>query len=387
MQDSELTPSRHAIECGDYGQALRALEPLAAANPASSMAGTRVRLLMGTALMGLGRDAEALAQVRLVARCGDRRLRPRARELVTILEAPALKRLASGSMTLLDLGRVGALGDGGGRSRQPLAAAKQALPPPPVGATRPPFGFVVVVGVLLLVLTLLLGGCVDVELELEFRGPGRARIQQTLQAPVSHPTPWQRAVLEGWLHQDGGASRPKWHSLADQGSHAGSTALHLRSDVLPLPDAAALVSGSLGEAQAHLGLSLPPPGVVILERNWLLGVVQQGRISFDLRLLDDMPGVNARVRLEPLSIESVRVESGSAPRQEGRSLLWPLKTGEINVLVWHCWRWSPMGLGSLTIGVLLSLSLILRRLQLASGGGYPELPPPRASLTGATDRD
>ena len=41
----------------------------------------------------------------------------------------------------------------------------------------------------------------------------------------------------------------------------------------------------------------------------------------------------------------------------------------------HGWRWSPLGIGSVCIGLLLVLSLLLQGIRRRLGYGFPELPP------------
>ena len=40
----------------------------------------------------------------------------------------------------------------------------------------------------------------------------------------------------------------------------------------------------------------------------------------------------------------------------------------------NSWRWSPLGLGSLVVAVLLLLSLLLQGVRRRLGFGFPELP-------------
>ena len=94
----DLTIAETALERGDYGQCLEQLTPLAEARPLPDPEGARVRLLMVTALMGQGRDQEALTICQLLSRSGEPQLRQQARQLLTILEAPALDRPERWSM-------------------------------------------------------------------------------------------------------------------------------------------------------------------------------------------------------------------------------------------------------------------------------------------------
>ena len=86
----DLTPAETALERGDYGQCLEQLSPLAESRPLPDPEGARIRLLMVTALMGQGRDQEALTICQLLSRSGEPQLRQQARQLLTILEVPVV---------------------------------------------------------------------------------------------------------------------------------------------------------------------------------------------------------------------------------------------------------------------------------------------------------
>jgi len=95
-------------------------------------------------------------------------------------------------------------------------------------------------------------------------------------------------------------------------------------------------------------------------------------------LLDPVAPGDVR-RAEPLATRS-EAETSAANAPEHASghrlgkVLWPLQSGSRNTLELECWRWSPLGLGSLVIALLLVLSLALQRLRLSLGFGLPELP-------------
>ena len=75
----DLSPAETALERGDYGQCLEQLSPLADSRPLPDPEGARIRLLMVTALMGQGRDQEALSICQLLSRSGEPQLRQQAR--------------------------------------------------------------------------------------------------------------------------------------------------------------------------------------------------------------------------------------------------------------------------------------------------------------------
>ncbi len=361
-----LAPARRALDHGDYGLVLRQLEPLAEQHPPSTVLGAQLQLMMATAWMGLGRSEHAIACCRRLRGCGDAVLRAQARELQEVLEAPVLRRPREWSLTLPALadappleGRMQA-----GAVRRRRRAGPEAPPPPPVGPTRPPLGFALVVLVVLAALALLLGGCMQVRAELQFHGPGRLQVAFEQHASGGRPTPWQRRFSAGLQRQGltpvGNASEPRW-----------------QSDVLPARDALDLLARNLEQAARLGGVSLPPPVLELRERNWLVGVRQQLSLELDLRGIEPLPGLEVSLDLEPLDLAAVRLAEPTAARradlQPGR-VLWPLRAGALNRLDLATWRWSPLGLGSLLIGLALLLVSLLARLRLALGFGLPELP-------------
>lgn len=362
-----LAPARRALDRGDYGLVLRQLEPLVEQHPPSTPLGAQLQLLMATAWMGLGRSEPAIACCQRIRGCGDAVLRAQAQELQAVLEAPVLRRPREWSLTLPALAEAppleGRLQSGGVRRRR-RSAEPESPPPPPVGPTRPPIGFALVVLVVLTALALLLGGCVQVRAELQFHGPGRLQVAFEQHASGGRPTPWQRQFSAGLQRQGltpvGNAAEPRW-----------------QSDVLPARAALDLLAGSLEQAARLGGVNLPPPALELRERNWLVGVRQQVSLELDLRGIEPLPGLELRLDLEPLRLAAVRLAEPEAARRADAPtarVLWPLRAGALNRLDLASWRWSPLGLGSLLIGLALLLVSLLARLRRALGFGLPELP-------------
>ena len=104
------------------------------------------------------------------------------------------------------------------------------------------------------------------------------------------------------------------------------------------------------------GISLPPATIQLQERNWLVGVDQQMYLRLDLRDVPPIPGFELRLGLNQRN-----------PSQ-------PIKLGETAELAGRHWRWSPLGIGSLGIAVLLALTLMLQGIRRRLGFGFPELP-------------
>lgn len=360
-----LERARVLLERGDYGLVLRTLEPLAERHAPGSLIGAELRLQLATALIGQGRSEEAFHWCGGLQACADPDLRARARELRQILEAPALERPRDWSLSLPDLGNAPPL--------ETLAAASGAVrrsrrpeppPPPPVGPTRAPLGFAALAGLLLLLLLLasMLGGCVEVRTELRFAGPGRLQVSHELRSLSGTPGPWQQRL----------AAR-----LAGAGFHASRSGglTRLEGGVLPAEAALEELAASFREAAVLADLPLPLPSIDFHERNWLLGVRQHLSFSIDLRDLPPLPGLALSIDLHPLGQRGLDRAEPLAPERSGPGhLRWPLQPGQINTLSVHGWRWSPLGLGSMAIALLLPLVLLLQRLRRQLGFGLPELP-------------
>lgn len=370
MADSAdpFAPARRSLERGEYGRVVALLEALATTYPPATEAGAELQLLLATAWMGQGNSVRAMACCRQVKRCSDPLLRGQARELLAVLEAPALERPREWSLTLPDLGEAEPLA---GRLRQAGSRRRnQGLPPPPpppVGPTRAPLGFAALVLSLLLV-GLLLGGCVQVQAELHFGAPGRLQLVEQLTAlPGQPPLAWQRRY--------GAALRRM--GLRPQGK-AGAGHERLASPMQPASDTLALLQASLAEAGRLAGLQLPSPVLTWQERNWLLGVRQHLVLELDLRGADPVPGVDPSLLLQPLRRRAVTMATPAAVeplQQADRPVLrWPLQPGALNRLEVRCWRWSPLGLGSAAIGGALVVVLCLANLRQRLGFGWPQLP-------------
>ena len=361
MVDDPLQIARQALERGEYGLVGQLLEPLAEQYPATTAQGATIRLLMATAWLGLGDSERAIASCRSLQRCADPDLRAQARDLLMVLEAPALPRPRSWSITLPDLPSAAPLvGVGQGLSRRrPLSPPPP--PPPPVGRTRAPLGFALVVTAVLLVIALLLGGCVEVRTDLRFAGPGRLQVAHLLHNRSGSSSPWQRRWVQA-LEAKG------FEGMVVQGDQRLTTA------VLPADQALTALARSLVLASDLAGSSLPPPQLHLQERNWLVGVHQILRFDLDLTDVTPLAGLDLSVRLVPLRERAV-VRAGPQPvQQRGDAVVWPLRLGSPNGLELRCWRWSPLGLGGVAIGLGLGLVLALQAMRLRLGFGLPQLP-------------
>ncbi|MCP9849347.1 DUF3153 domain-containing protein [Cyanobium sp. Morenito 9A2] len=369
MAEEPLDRAQGALDRGDYGTALRLLEPLAGLHGPRTAIGGRLRLLMATALMGHGDGDQALKLCRSLRLCADPDLRLEGKALEMVLEAPVLERPRNWSLTLPSIGEVEALqGRVKGRSSGRQRARAELPPSPPVGPTKAPWGFAVVLGVLLL-LAALLGGCMQVSTTVRFPAPGRLQLEQTFSSTTGQRLPWQDQFAQAI------------RGLAQRQVRRGGD-LAVLSPVLCAEEAAAWLQESVMVAARLGGVALPPPVLSLQERNWLIGVRQQLLLELDLSTLRVWPGVELQVRFEPLALASVRraqplrplAERDSGPGTKRGAVIWSLSSGSLNRLELSAWRWSRLGLGFVGIVLLLVLALVLQRLRWQAGFRLPELP-------------
>jgi hypothetical protein len=363
-----LAEAREAVARGSYARAVQLLEPLCERHPATHPPGDALRVLLVTALMGLGQGERAKACCRALLGSTDPQRRAEARDLLWVLEAPALRRPREWSLTLPRLDQVEPLeGMGTGGRRTPRPASSEDPPPPPVGPTRGPRGFgAVVVGLLVMwLLSSLLSGCMRVETELAFAGPGRLRLHHRLEAIAGAPLPFQERLAAALRTGD-----PP-HRERTRGAIT-----EISSPLLTLSQAESTLAGTLRLAAARAGLSLPDPTLDLRETNWLLGVRQHLLIRLDLRALPSLPGLRLSLRFSPLGPGAIQSAAPLAarPAEGGRAVVWPLRPGEVNALEIRGWRWNPLGLGGLVILGGLVLVVQLQRMRVRLGMGLPELP-------------
>ena len=231
----------------------------------------------------------------------------------------------------------------GRRSKKPPAP-----PPPPTGPTRAPaLGFAFVVAVVLIGLTVLLSGCVRIEADLTSPAPDRMQLNWHVQSSSGQMLPWQKRFEKDLMRQ-----RPEVFV-----SHQNGGDQWFETDPMSSAEMNRLLSQVLQIAGDSAGINLPPPEIHLHERNWLVGVDQRLNLLIDLRDVPPIPGFVLQLGLNQVT-----------PKQQ-------LFLGEATELNMHGWRWSPLGIGSLAIGLLLVLSLLLQGIRRRLGYGFPELPP------------
>ena len=104
---SLLSQAEEALERGDYGQCISFLEDLSEIHPSSEPEGSKIRILLATAYIGKGDNLKAISTCKLLAKCPDKDIREKAKQLIPILEAPRLKRPSNWSIEIPNIPRNG----------------------------------------------------------------------------------------------------------------------------------------------------------------------------------------------------------------------------------------------------------------------------------------
>ena len=359
----DLSSAEAALERGDYGQALSLLNPLANAHPLPGQAGAQIRLLMITAWMGQGDETSAIATCRLLSRCQQPEIRSQAKQLLTILESPSLERPERWSMRLPEL-KVSATGQGltsGARRRR--SRKPPPPPPPPTGPTRgPALGFAALVTAVLLGLTVLLSGCVRIDGDLQIAGPDRVMLRWDVTSLSGQQLPWQQRLAPM-------LARITPELPLEQRS---SGRQRIGGEVLPSRAVQTQLQDLISAAATSAGVPTPDIRFDLKERNWLVGVRQSLELRFDLSELPEIPGLHVEIQL-PKGAQVTSADPDPAMTATGQST-WNLTPGRDHRLALRSWRWSRLGVTSLTVPVLLGLSLTLQSVRRHLGFGFPELP-------------
>lgn len=362
-----LADAKQAIERGNYAQAVRLLEPLCEVHSPLQPGGDLLRLLLATALMGQGQAQRAAACCRSLQGCANPQRRAQARDLLQVLEAPALKRPRSWSLTLPSLDQAEPLEGAGRAGRSALRARAEPPNHPPVGQTKSPRGFVAVVLVVLVawLLSALLSGCLRVETQLEVAGPGRLHLRHRLDPAAGTPLPFQHRLAAALA-----SGEPPYQVIQE-----GPSTI-LESPLLTPVTAAPALRASLDQAAQLAGLSLPAPVLVWKERNWLLGVQQHIQVTLDFQAIPSLPGLELHLRLHPFSHRAIRraLPAAVRPGRSDQDWVWPLQLSRVNTLEIQCWRWNALGLGGVLIAGALLFVVQLQRMRVRLGMGLPELP-------------
>ena len=243
---------------------------------------------------------------------------------------------------------------------------------------------------MLLLASLLLSGCVNYDVAVNFDGQHRGAIVQHIKLG-ERLTSFSGSTAQQWLDSlerrarrlqgktrrisnqemmvtipfnNGAELETKFNQFFNPTSKQGAKAVN---DLEP----------GLPEIKSHLNLG--QSNLLLLQRNWLsydLDLRSLGTLSADgNRLLS--PGALLELEFSlktPWGARSVKTANALAPEtyQKGRQLVWRLLPGQQNHLEAVFWLPSPLGVGAIAIALLVAAGIYLR---------YQVLPAPATGTT------
>ncbi|WP_320667290.1 DUF3153 domain-containing protein [Prochlorococcus sp. MIT 1307] len=362
--DSALAFAEAALERGDYSQCLIALEELAQKQPLNSQEGPKIRMLMITALMGKGDNEKAISMCRELTHCKDNELRQMSKQLLEVLESPSLGRPANWSIQLPTLDLTTQT-KGNYYSTNKKSNDSETSPLPPTGETSGlDFGFSILTLFVIAALTILLSGCVEITTKVDISGPDRIKLGWEIKSNTKQLLPWQLEFENALKERH---SKGEVVSFREGGQK-------IRTPILRSEEASLILQETFSTAAKSAGFEITPPILSLKEKNWFIGVQQEFKLVVNLEDLPEIPGLKLLVNIH--SIDKAKlIGSPSLPILEGDHVKWPMKQGEVNTLKFRQWRWNHLGLGTIFVTMLLGLNLVLQRIRLNMGFGFPELPP------------
>ncbi len=359
-----------ALERGDYSQSLSVLKELAEKSPINSKEGAKIRFLMITALMGNGDEENAILICRQLTNCKDSKLRQDSKQLLSVLQSPSLSRPENWSIKLPVLNKLpdSKIDPSNRISSYQIkkdSKKKEKDSYPPTGSTRGlGIGFSLLTIIILVFLTIILSGCVKITTKIDIPAPDRIKMQWDIESSTKKILPWQVAFED---------------SLSDSIPQVKVSTNYDGKQSFKMPklnskEANSILQEIFLTAAYSAGVKVSPPILSLSERNWFIGVKQDFKLIFDLRNFPQIPGLKIFVL-----VNSSDIKNSSEPDLEysidDKNIGLSIKPGELNTIEFRQWRWSSFGLGTILVISLFLLTIILQRVRLQMGFGFPELPP------------
>tara|TARA_Y100001968_G_C19372537_1_gene725861 strand:+ start:294 stop:1388 length:1095 start_codon:yes stop_codon:yes gene_type:complete len=362
---AEIDAAEIALEHGDYYKCLKILNRLAIQKPIETIEGAKVRMLMITALMGKGDNEKAKSICRALTNCKDTGIKQRAKQLISVLEAPDLKRPENWSISLPKIGLETIHNENKSySSKKELIKKNHDLPP--TGPTKAfSLGYSIFLITILSALTLLLSGCLRVKANIDLPSQNLFKVNIITESKNENLLPWQ-SNFESSIIQSISKTKIKTSSTAKQ---------NIIFPAVTTERSEELLKKIIFIASKSAGLKPIDSSLKIKETNLLLGIKQEIELSINLSSIKNIPGLEVLISITPSTkLNQIKGMPLNANKMN-QELLWELKQGEFNYLKVGLWRLNKFGIGILLVLTMLLTSIILQRIRLQMGFGYPELPP------------
>ncbi len=251
------------------------------------------------------------------------------------------------------------------------------------------------VWIVLLLVPMLLTGCVEYDVGINFESQTHGEIVQHIQLGERLKA-FSSSTAEAWLE----SIERRTRQLHGQVKRSSDREITVK---IPFNNGAELVEkfnqffNSADENQG--GLTNSPEAQIpdissqmaIRQRNFLLAIYNHLNYELDLRSLGVIssngtvivsPGVLLDLEFTlntPWGATAVVSDNGLMPeiRNEGRQLVWTLQPGQLNHLETRFWVPSPIGIGALIIALFMTVSIFLKD-KLLPALGMGQRKPPKA---------
>ncbi len=151
-----LATAEAALNRGDYRLCIQLLNKIIGLYPINGKEGSLIRMLMVTALMGMGEEEKAISMCKVITHSKDPDSRERARQLLTVLQAPSLARPDNWSVEIPRI-EISSSYTNNFKKSNKTSKKEKSEDYPPTGPTKAfSAGFYLMLMIILISLTLLL---------------------------------------------------------------------------------------------------------------------------------------------------------------------------------------------------------------------------------------
>ena len=365
-RETTLKEAKQALSRGDYRLCIYLLDLLLESDSLQSDEGGEIGTIMITALIGQGNTQKAICICEILAKHKRDLIRQQAKQYISVLNSPSLERPDNWSIKIPDL-TINNHESFSGFKRK-LKKEKKFVPLPPTGSTKYlSLGFTVISCLIFSLLTFLLSCCVEFNTEIEINGPDRIRMNWNTQSNSNQLIPWQENFNSSLRNI---SAKFSIATIEDEGKQI------IKAPSFSSKDANTTLQNIASIAAENAGFELPKIELNLQEKNWLIGFKQQLKIAIDLTNLPKIPNLKLDVLISsPSNIKRPPNSSPNKTKAKNNQFNWKLQEGVVNNLSLQKWHWSSLGIGSIAVLTLMILIMILQRIKLLMGFGFPELPP------------
>ena len=358
---SAMKAAEAALEKGDYNFCLKIIDPLLSIYKANTSTGAQLRLIQVTAYMGRGDEQKAIEICKGLMNNNEAKIRQQAKQLISILDAPYLPRPSNWSVEIPKIEIEPSLKSSFRKSKAKIKKTNH----PPTGPTKNlDFGFSLIFFSIILLITFLLSGCVDISTNLSVTGPDRLNISIQINSLSGKSIPWQLEFTDNLIKE---SSVLKVHNEENK--------IQIESPTIRFEEVNKLLQEITSVASQTSGFKINKPELITNNKNWFIGTKQNLKIIFDLEDFPQIPGLKINVVMYENGNRNNFKAKPIEPTFQKGLIFFPLKVGQINQLEATYWKWNLTAIGLIITIFLTFLSILLQKIRVIMGFGFPELPP------------